>query len=337
MSRYAEAHVNPQGAGDARPTALQIVKDEGLEGKLSDKVIFITGVSSGIGTETARALAATGARLFLTARNLDKAKTALADLFNSDGIENSGHIELIHLDQESLESVRNAAKQILSKSDKINILINNAGIMAVQTLEFTKDGHELQFGVNHLSHFLLFELLKPALLAGSTPEFNSRVINLSSASHGIHGINDWDNYNFQKGGYNPFVAYGQSKTANIYFANEIERRYGSQGLHGLSVHPGEIDTGLSRYLDPEFIAQAASSEALQKRLKSPQQGAATTVWAAISKQWEGTGGKLLNDVAEAEPADESNGRFSKGYAKHAYDAEKEARLWNDSLKLVGLV
>lgn len=240
------------------------------------------------------------------------------------------------MDQESLESVHGAAKQILSQTDKINILINNAGIMAVQTLEFTKDGHELHFGVNHLSHFLFFQLLKPALLAGSTPEFNSRVISLSSASHGIHGINDSDNYNFQKGGYYPFVAYGQSKTANIYFANELERRYSSQGLHGLSVHPGEIDTGISSYLPAELVASMASNEALMKRIKNPEQGAATTVWAAIGKQWEGMGGKLLNDVAEAEPADESGDRFSKGYAKNAYNPESEGRLWNDSLKLVGL-
>ncbi|RYP51315.1 hypothetical protein DL768_003319 [Monosporascus sp. mg162] len=330
MSRYAEAHISPQGPGDARPTALQIVKDEGLEGKLEDKVIVITGTSSGIGIETARALAETGARLFLTARNLTKAKTALAGFFNPD------RMELVEMDQESLESVRHAAKQILSQMDKINILINNAGIMAVQTLEFTKDGHELQFGVNHLSHFLLFELLKPALLAGSTPQFNSRVISLSSASHGMHGLNESDNYNFQKGGYQPFDAYGQSKTANIYFANELERRYGSQGLHGLSVHPGEIDSGLSSYLPAELVATMRTDEALMKRIKSHEQGAATTVWAAIGRQWEGKGGKFLKDVAEAEPADESGGRFFKGYAKHAFDPESEGRLWSDSLKLVGL-
>ncbi|WYZ36164.1 hypothetical protein EsH8_XI_000047 [Colletotrichum jinshuiense] len=330
MSRYAEAHISPQGAGDARPTALQIVEDEGLEDKLEDKVIVVTGTSSGIGIETARALAATGARLFLTARNLTKAQAALAGIFNPD------HMDIVEMDQESLESVRGAAKQILSRTDTINILINNAGIMAVPTLEFTNDGHELHFGVNHLSHFLFFQLLKPALLASSTPEFNSRVISLSSASHGIHCINDSENYNFQKGEYQPYIAYGQSKTANIYFANELERRYGSQGLHGLSVHPGEIDTGISSYLPAELVATMKSNEALMKRVKSPEQGAATTVWAAIGKQWEGTGGKLLNDVAEAEPADESNGRFSKGYAKHAYDPEREGRLWNDSLKLVGL-
>ena len=331
MSRYTEAHISPQGPGDARPTALQIVHDEGLEGKLRDKVIVITGTSSGIGIETARALASTGARLFLTARDLTKCKTALAGFFNPD------RMEIVEMDQESLESVRGAAKQILSRTNKINILINNAGIMAIQTLQFTKDGHELQFGVNHLSHFLFFQLLKPALLAGSTPEFNSRVISVSSAAHGIHGMNDSDNYNFQKGGYEPFVAYSQSKMANIYFANELERQYSSQGLHGLSVHPGEINTGLSVHLPAEFVASMSIPEALMKRIKSPEQGAATTVWAAISNEWEGRGGKYLSDVAEAVPADESKGWFfATGYSKLAYDSEKEGRVWNDSLKLVGL-
>ncbi|KAH7126544.1 hypothetical protein B0J13DRAFT_454429, partial [Dactylonectria estremocensis] len=145
-----------------------------------------------------------------------------------------------------------------------------------------------------------------------------------------------NNHNFQKGGYQPFVAYGQSKTANIYFANELERRYGSQGLHGLIVNPGEIRTGISNYLPAELVASMGSSEALINRIKSPEQGAATTIWAAIGKHWEGIGGKFLNDVAEAEPADESGGRFSKWYAKHAFNPESEGRLWNDSLELVGL-
>ena len=125
MSRYAEAHISPQGPGDARPTALQIVHDEGLEGKLRDKVIVITGTSSSISIETARTLASTGARLFLTARDLTKYKTALAGFFNPD------RIEIVEIDQELLESVCSAAKQILSRTNKINILINNAGIMAI--------------------------------------------------------------------------------------------------------------------------------------------------------------------------------------------------------------
>ncbi|KAH8668880.1 hypothetical protein BX600DRAFT_480824 [Xylariales sp. PMI_506] len=330
MSKYAAAHANPQGPGDARPIALQIIHDEGVEGQLRDKVIVITGTSSGIGIETVRALSATGARLFLTARSPDKAKTALADIYDPS------HMELIQMEQGSLASVRAAASEILAKTDKINILVNNAGIMAVQTLEFTEDGHELQFGTNHLSHFLFFELLKPALLASATPGFQSRVVMVASAAHLRNGINDSDNYNFQKGGYAPLVSYSQSKTANIYMANEIERRYGSQGLHATSIHPGGIWTPLAKYLPSEAIEAAKADTALAKAMKNAEQGAATTVWAAIGKQWEHRGGRYLENCAEAEPAVREGEGVYGGYAKHAYDPEREGRLWEDSLKLVGL-
>jgi NAD(P)-dependent dehydrogenase (short-subunit alcohol dehydrogenase family) len=310
---------------------LQIIEDEGTEGKLSGKVIVITGTSSGIGIETVRALASTGAKLFLTARNLTKAKEALSDIFNPS------RMELVEMDQTSLQSVRAAAKSILARTNEINILVNNAGIMAVQDLEFTEDGHELQFGTNHLSHFLFFELLKPALLAGVTSDFHSRVVVVSSTAHLMSGINDSGNYNFQKGGYTPWGAYGQSKTANIYMANEIERRYGSQGLHALSLHPGTIETGLMRHIPEEELAGYAGNDDIRRLSKSPSQGAATTVWAAIGKEWEGKGGRYLADVAEAEVwEDGGNALMSARYAKHAYNAELEGRLWEDSLKLVGL-
>ncbi|KEY74387.1 hypothetical protein S7711_07293 [Stachybotrys chartarum IBT 7711] len=330
MSRYSAAHANPQGPGDARPTAMQIVKDEAMEGKLHGKVIVITGTSSGIGIETVRALSATGAKLFLTARNLAKAKEALAGIFDSS------RMELIEMDQGSLESVRLAASDILSKTDKINILVNNAGIMAVQNLELTEDGHELQFGTNHLSHFLFFELLKPALLAATTPDFHSRVVVVSSTAHLRNGINASDNYNFEKGGYTPWGAYAQSKTANIYMANELERRYGSQGLHGISLHPGGIMTPLAKHLPQAEMESAGNDEEFLKQLKSPEQGAATTVWAAIGKQLEGKGGLYLAECAETEPSEDENNPFGSGYAKHAYNPENEGRLWRDSLKLVGL-
>lgn len=329
MSRYAEAHLNVQGPGDARPTALQIIKDEAVEDKLRDKVIVITGTSSGIGVETARALAATGSRLFLTARDLTAARTALADFFDP------GRMDLVEMDLSSLDSVRAAAKEILAKTDKVNILINNAGVMAVQNLEFTKDGHELQFGVNHLAHFLFFELLKPALLAATTPDFHSRVVSVSSTGHIIGGINDADNYNYQKGGYQPWTAYAQSKTANIYMANEIERRYGAQGLHATSLHPGGIMTKLARHIPEAEVQMWSERKDLFLTYKSVEQGAATTVWAAIGKQWEGRGGKYLADCDEAKPS-ESDDFMAGGYAKHAYNEELEGRLWSDSLRLVGL-
>lgn len=331
MSRYAEAHVNPSGPGDARPTALQIIKDEGVEGKLVGKVVVITGTSSGIGIETARALSLTGAKLLLTARNLDKAKTAL------DGILELGRIELVGMDNTSLESVRTAAKTILEKSnDQVNILINNAGIMALPKLEKTKDGFEMQFGVNHLAHFLFFQLLKPALLASATPEFSSRVVNLSSSAHHVASINESGNYNFKKTEYNDWVAYGQAKTANIYMTNEIERRYGPRGLHATSVHPGMIATALMQYMDPAMIENLKSDEKAYKGMKSPEQGAATTVWAAIGKEWEDKGGEYLAECGKTTRGNDNHEITGVGFAGHAYDPQREARLWKDSLEMVGL-
>lgn len=331
MSRYAEAHANLAGPGDARPTALQIIKNEGAEGKLAGKVVVITGTSSGIGIETARALSLTGAKLFLTARNLEKAKAALGSILES------GRAELVEMDNTSLSSVRGAAETILQKSNgQVNILINNAGIMAIQKLEYTKDGIEMQFGVNHLSHFLLFQLLKPALLASASPELSSRVVNLSSSAHNVAPINESGNYNFEKGGYDAWVSYGQSKTANIYMANEIERRYGSRGLHAMSVHPGVILTGLMQHMDPAMLKEMEKDEASMKALKSPEQGAATTVWAAIGQEWENKGGEYLENCGKTGPASGMGGITTGGYAAHAYNPEGEARLWRDSLKMVGL-
>ncbi|KAK1237885.1 hypothetical protein MKX08_002464 [Trichoderma sp. CBMAI-0020] len=332
MSRYAEAHVSPKGPGDARPTALQVVQDEGMTGKLKGKVIVITGVSSGIGIETVRALATTGASFYLTGRDLTKAKDALGDIFEPS------RMTLVEMDQTSFKSVRAAAETILAGTDKISILINNAGIMAIPDLQLTQDGHEMQFGVNHLSHFLFFQLLKPALLAGSTPEFASRVVNVASSSHRLGGILASDNYNFQQGAYDRWVSYAQSKTANVYMANQIERLYGARGLHGLSLHPGYIATGLMRYVseeDAKAMMASITPEILQAR-KSPEQGAATQVWAAIGREWEGKGGKYLADVAVAKPGPDDHDMTSPLAAGHTYNAEDEARLWKDSLKIVGL-
>ncbi|KAL1611920.1 hypothetical protein SLS60_000143 [Paraconiothyrium brasiliense] len=331
MSRYAEAHVSPQGPGDARPTAIQIIKDEGAEGKLVGKVVVITGTSSGIGIETARALSLTGAKLLLTARNLEKAKTALGDILEP------GRVELVEMDNTSLESVRNAGRTILMKSNnQVNILINNAGIMALQKLEKTKDGFEMQFGVNHLAHFLLFQLLKPALLGSATPEFSSRVVNLSSSAHHVAGINESGNYNFEKTEYSDWVSYGQSKTANIYMTNEIERRYGSRGLHATSVHPGMIATGLMQHMDPAMLENFKNDKSAYFQMKSPEQGAATTVWAAIGKEWENKGGEYLAECGKTTRGNDKREVSGVGFSGWAYDPKEEARLWKDSLEMVGL-
>ena len=301
-----------------------------MEGKLDGKVIVITGTSSGLGIETARALALTSATLFLTARNIPKAQAALEEFFEAD------RMELVEMDLGSLESVRSASEAILAKTNKINILVNNAGIMAVPDLQFTQDGHELQFGTNHLAHFLFFQYLKPALLSASTPTFQSRVVNISSSAHQPYGLNASGNYNFEEGAYDPWISYAQSKTANIYMTNEIERRYGDHGIHATSVHPGGIATGLSKYIPEYQIKAMLQDDALIKGMKSPEQGAATIVWAAIGKEWEGKGGKYLLNCTVARGINSAMEQQGPGHAEHTYSPQDEARLWEDSLKMVGM-
>lgn len=202
----------------------------------------------------------------------------------------------------------------------------------------TQDGFEQHFGINHLGHFALFHHLKDALLASSTPEFNSRVVALSAAGHRQSRIR-FDDYNFdiRPDEYQPLLGYAQSKIANVYMANEIERRFGGQGLHATAVNPGLIPgTGLNKKTPPEQLAQVWKMPALRSLLKSAEQGAATTVWAAVGKEWEGQGGKFLENVQVSPPADESKGLLSMGYAEYAYDVDAAKRLWEDSLSMIGL-
>lgn len=312
-------------------TALQVIHDEGLWGKLTDKVIVLTGTTSGIGLETARALRATGATLFLTARDRSKAEEALREVLEP------GRVILIDMDNGSFSSIRAAATQILDQAGgSINIFIGNAGIMGVPEREVTEDGHERHFAVNHLSHFLLFQLLKGGLLAGSTPEFNSRVVLVSSSAHRSSRLLPSDNYSFERGGYRPEIAYANSKLANIYTASYIERRYGARGLHATSVHPGGIMTKIARYTDPKWVAALLENPILSPTFKSCEQGAATTVVAAVGKEWEGRGGKYLEDCVEAVRGEEDGEMFGTGWVSWTYDAGEEERLWKDSVRMVGV-
>ncbi|WYZ34666.1 hypothetical protein EsH8_I_000942 [Colletotrichum jinshuiense] len=330
LSPYLQQHRNPSGPGDSRPTAIQVVEDQGLVGKWADKVVLVTGCSpGGIGPETARALHVAGADVYITVRDIPKGEEVAKDIL-SDG--KPGKVEVIKLDLGSLDSVRQGAKEFLSKSEKLNVLINNAGVMACPRGK-TTDGFETQFGTNHLGHFLLFQLLKPTLLASSTPEFNSRVISVSSSSHRTGKIH-FDDLNFNHTiEYDPWVAYGQAKLANVHFANELDRRYGSKGLHAVSLHPGGIESPLLRYT-PE-LSEVVKDPEIGKWMKSPAQGAATSVWGAVAKEWEGKGGRYLDDVSEAEEASPDGVVFRPGYAPAAYDPLTEKRLWTESLKLVG--
>lgn len=329
-SRYANAHVKPKGPGDNRPTALQIIQDEHRQDDLIDKVVFITGCSSGLGVETARAMKATGATLFVTARNIDKARLALGDVL--DG----GRVHLLKLDLESFDSVRACVAEFQAKSGgKLNVLIENAGIRNVPFGK-TNDGFELHWGTNHLSHFLLFELLKPALLASSSAEFQSRVVIVSSTAH-RNAPMDFSDLNWQKRKYDGLLAYGQSKLANVYTASEIERRYGSQGLHAWSVHPGGIRTGLQRPSLTDYAGVLKSGiMATSNFMASAEQGASTTVWAAVSRDLEGKGGKYLEQNQISKPVKKGFKPIDPGHAEWAYDEEKAKRLYEESLSLVAL-
>ncbi|KAL4987941.1 short-chain dehydrogenase [Aspergillus falconensis] len=329
MGRYTDVHAEPKGPGDARPTAFQIIQDEGLQDRLKGKVMVITGSTAGIGLETARALSATGATLFLTVRDLDRARKTLSSILEP------GRVLLVLMNNDSLASVKAAAATILALSqNQVNILICNAAILGGPERQITIDGHEMHFAVNYLSHFFLFQLLKPALLASASPTFASRVVMVASSAYRACTLSPADNYHFEKGGYEPFLAYAQSKLATIYLANEIERRYGSKGLHATSLHPGTILTKLFDSLGPEAAAMVAGQ--VKPRIKSCEQGAATTVLAAVGKEWENKGGRYLEDCEEAGPGEENNDVLGQGYVQQTYDPHCEARLWQDSLKMVGM-
>ncbi|PRP87310.1 hypothetical protein PROFUN_01572 [Planoprotostelium fungivorum] len=342
---YSALFANPQGAGDARPTALDIVRDEGLGGQLKGRVALVTGCTSGdfdvisgsrshfsigIGPETARGIYATGATVFITARDLKRGQEIARDI---DGGNQENPVQVLQIELDSLQSVRKAAAEFLERSDRLNVLVNNAGIMACPYSK-TVDGFESQFATCHLGHFLLFELLKSTLLESSTPDFHSRVVCVSSLGHRSGGIL-FDDYNFEKTPYSPWRAYGQAKTANIYLANEIERRYGSQGLHATSLHPGGIKTGLQKHVAAD-MKRFENDPKVLATIKTTAQGAATTVWAAIGKEWSQRGGRYLEDMAEASPVDPNGSFGGPGYAPHAYDETAAKRLYDESIKMVGV-
>lgn len=202
----------------------------------------------------------------------------------------------------------------------------------------TKDGYEYQLGVNYLSHFLLFQLLKDTLINSSSPKSASRVVILSSCAHRNGPVMIGD-YNFEKTPYDAGAAYGQAKTADLYLANEIDRRYSAQGIHSNSVHPGFIHTPLLRHIidDPSAKDFIGTPEA-KKVWKSPEQGAATTIWAAVGKEWESRGGRYLEECSEGEAFDKEHAwhpGYASGYAKYAYDEKAAKQLWEDSLAMIG--
>ncbi|KAI0972802.1 putative oxidoreductase,short chain dehydrogenase [Xylaria arbuscula] len=329
MSRYAESHLKTAGPGDSRPTALQIIKDEGLEGALPDKVFLVTGCSSGIGIETGRALAKTGGKVFLAVRDLKKGHSACESFLET------GRVELLEFDSTKLDSVKACAEAFLKKSSKLNVLVCNAAVMHTPTREQTAEGFEMQLATNYLGHFLLFWLLKDAMLAAAeSTGTSSRLVNVSSAGHHASEI-IFDDFQLKKS-YDPSKAYGQSKLAQIYMANYVDRNFGSSsiGIHALSLMPGGIETNLQKHFPAEVRSGWKTNPTIWNFMKSPEQGAATTIIAAVGKEWEGKGGKYLENcqVATSKPI----GPGVAGVADYAYDEGKESKLWELTLKTLNL-
>src|SRR6266478_3744219 len=215
--------------------------DDVLAGaNLTGKRILVTGVSAGIGVETARSLAAHGAHVLGAARDLNKAKTATEQV-RKDAAAHGGNFELVELDLASLKSVRACADTLLAKGNPLDVVIANAGVMATPFGK-TADGFETQFGTNHLGHFVLVNRIAPLIRDGG------RLINLSSAGHRYANV-DLEDPNFEHTAYEPFVAYGRSKTANILFAVAFDKRHHHRGVRASAVHPGGIRTELGRYVD----------------------------------------------------------------------------------------
>ena len=306
--------------------------DEVLEGvDLSGKRILVTGVSAGLGVETARTLAAHGAQVVGAARDLNKAKAATEQVRAQAA--NGGGLELVELDLASLASVRACADALISAGDPFDLVIANAGVMACPK-SYTSDGFETQFGTNHLGHFVLVNRIVSLLKSGA------RLVNLSSAGHRFSDVN-LDDPNFEHTPYTEFGAYGRSKTANILFAVEFDRRHKANGVRATAVHPGGIQTELARHLSPEAIKQLIdginaanlAADAPVFSWKTIPQGAATSVWSGIVASADEVGGRYCEDchVAELAEGDDIRG----GVRAYALDPDHAQALWAKSEEMVG--
>lgn len=302
--------------------------DEVLDGiDLSGKRVVITGGASGIGKETARAMAAKGASVVIPARDLEKGEAAAKEIISVTG---NRDVEVLELNLGSMESIRGFADTFLAKHDRIDLLINNAGVMACPHTE-TTDGLEMQFGTNHIGHFLMTNLLVPAILNGESP----RIVNLSSRGHHRDEVH-FDDLNFENREYDKWAAYGQAKTANVLFSVGLENRLADKGVHSLAVHPGGIVTNLGRHLTEadvaDLMARMTESAGDGPVLKSVDAGAATTCYAATAPEMEGTGAVYLEDCHVADVDDDDPTGSVRSYA---VDVAKADKLWSVSEEIVG--
>lgn len=299
--------------------------DEVLAGiDLTGKRVLVTGVSAGLGVETARALAAHGAQVIGTVRDLEKGRQATAGLPG---------ITLLQMDLASLASVRAAAETLVAEGKPLDLIIANAGIMACPK-SATANGFEMQFGTNHLGHFVFVNRIASLLQPGG------RLVNLSSSGHRFSDVNLADP-NFEATDYTPFGAYGRSKTANILFAVEFDRRHKARGVRGVAVHPGGIQTELGRHLGYEQIEalvkqvneQNAAAGLPAFQWKTIPQGAATSLWAGVRAPAEEVGGRYCEDCHLAEP--ENDDAVMRGVRAYALDADNAKALWAKSEAMVG--
>jgi NAD(P)-dependent dehydrogenase (short-subunit alcohol dehydrogenase family) len=308
-----------------------------LEGvDLKGKRILVTGVSAGLGVETARALVAHGADVVGAARDLEKAQRATA-VVREAAARTGASFELVELDLASLKSVRATANKLVADGRMFDVIIANAGVMATPFGK-TVDGFETQFGTNHLGHFVFVNHIAALIKDGG------RLVNLSSAGHRFSNV-DLKDPNFHTTPYEPFVAYGRSKTANILFAVAFDQRHRDRGVRATAVHPGGIQTELGRHMDPAHMEQMIkqiNEEAVAEgkgplEFKTVPQGAATSVWTAVVATAEQIGGRYCENchVSEVVADDVKLGLLNEGVRGYALDPQNAAALWKKSEELVG--
>ncbi len=316
----------------ATSTTDQVLEDIDLSGKR----VLVTGVSAGIGVETARSLAAHGAHVVGAARDLTKAEAATAQV-RVAAAASGGGFELIALDLADLKSVRACADDLLAMGNGFDLVIANAGVMATP-FGHTSEGFETQFGTNHLGHFVLVNRLAPLMGTGA------RLINLASSGHRFSNV-DLDDPNFAHTPYDPFVAYGRSKTANILFAVAFDQRHRHRGVRATAVHPGGIQTELGRHMDHSQVdsmieqmnKQLAAEGKAPFQWKTIPQGAATSVWAGVVAPAEAVGGRYCENchVGETVADDVTISAISEGVRGYALDDANAVALWRKSEEMVG--
>ena len=303
---------------------------------LQGKRILVTGVSAGLGVETARSLAAHGAHVVGAARDVTKAEAATAQV-RQDAAGHGGSFELVALDLASLKSVRACATELIAKGEPFDLVIANAGVMATP-FGHTADGFETQFGTNHLGHFVLINRIAPLMRTGS------RLINLASSGHRFANV-DLQDPNFEHTPYEPFIGYGRSKSANILFAVAFDQRHRGRGVRAAAVHPGGIQTELGRHMGHEqleaLVDQINKQEAAQGKgpfqWKTIPQGAATSVWAGVVAPADEIGGRYCENchVGNIVADNVAISPVSEGVRAYALDPGTAQALWQKSEEMVG--